>query len=88
MLLHFTQSQNEEWKRQRSAANPIVAKPRTIASYLDVHNSIMDEFMDILKKKTVVDEANGAQSIEVEKFQNNLKFVLLESMLQEKSSKL
>ena len=72
-------SQNEEWKKQRSAANPIIAKPKTVASYLDIHNTIMDEFLDILRNKTKVDEKTGAKSIDVEKFENNLKFLALES---------
>lgn len=76
-LIYF--SQNEEWKKQRSAANPIIAKPKTVASYLDIHNTIMDEFMDILRNKTKVDEKTGAKSINVEKFENNLKFLALES---------
>ena len=39
----------------------------------------MDEFLDILRNKTKVEEKTGAKSINVEKFENNLKFLALES---------
>ena len=51
-----------------------------MASYLDIHNKIMDEFLDILRSKIKVDEKTGSKSIDVVKFENNLKFLALESI--------
>lgn len=44
-------SQNEQWRRQRTAANPILARPSTVAQYLPMHNKIVDEFISIFKSK-------------------------------------
>nr|ATW72314.1 cytochrome p450 CYP3047A3 [Brachionus calyciflorus] len=68
-------SQGNEWKCQRSASNPIVAKPQSIALYLDTHNKIIDEFVDLLKNKSKIGEP-----ICVEKFETDLKYLLLEMM--------
>nr|UOU03261.1 cytochrome P450 3047A1 [Brachionus rubens] len=68
-------SQGNVWKIQRSASNPIVAKPQSVAMYLNTHNKIIDEFIEILKNKS----SNG-DSFVIDKFETELKYVLLEMM--------
>nr|QVK45590.1 cytochrome P450 [Brachionus paranguensis] len=68
-------SQGEIWKNQRSASNPIVAKPQAVAMYLDTHNTIIDEFVNIMMKNS----SNGDPFI-IQKFEIELKYVLLEMM--------
>nr|QEV83791.1 cytochrome P450 [Brachionus rotundiformis] len=68
-------SQGETWKKQRRASNPILAKPQAVSMYLDTHNTIIDEFIISLKKKSLFDE-----SFIIAKFETELKYVLLEMM--------
>nr|QUF59381.1 cytochrome p450 CYP3047A1 [Brachionus angularis] len=70
-------SQGEEWKKQRSASNPIVARPKSVVTYLDTHNKITNEFIQILNNNFKTKQDN---SFIVDKFQNELKFLTLEMM--------
>lgn len=75
ILYNYKFSQGEAWKNQRSASNPIVAKPQAVAMYLDTHNKIIDEFVDILMKNS-----HYGESFTIKKFETELKYVLLESI--------
>nr|AHL88999.1 cytochrome p450 3047A1 [Brachionus koreanus] len=68
-------SQGDIWKNQRSASNPIVAKPQAVAMYLDTHNKIIDEFVDIL-----MNNSHNGEPFAIKKFETELKYVLLEMM--------
>ena len=71
-------SQKEEWILQRSASNPIVAKPSSVLNYFSTHNEIISEFIDIINKKI---RSNESGTIVFNKFQSELKFVTLESSI-------
>ena len=71
-------SQKEEWKLQRSASNPIVAKPSSVLNYFSTHNEIISEFINIINRKI---RSNESGTIVFHKFQSELKFVILESII-------
>ena len=74
---HKINSQKEEWKSQRSASNPIVAKPSSVLNYFITHNEIIDELIDIINKKV---HSNRSDNFIFHNFQSELKFVILESI--------
>jgi hypothetical protein len=42
---------NEQWKKLRSASNPIMVRPQTVLSYLPTQNVVANEFLDFINKK-------------------------------------
>lgn len=68
-------SQGPYWKAQRSATNSIMARPQKVVSYLAAQNSIVDEFLELLKN----DHPNEISFVE-NKFEDRLKYLNLELM--------
>ena len=66
-------SQFDQWRRQRSASNPIVARPATVAHYLPMHNKIVNEFISLFLLKL----DNGENHIIEDNFQISLKLLHL-----------
>ena len=79
MILGHVFSQGEFWKAQRSATNPIMARPQRVVSYLKAQNGIVDEFIQILIDE-LKHEGKG-ESMTLNKFQDRLKFLNLERKL-------
>ena len=69
-------SQGEYWKTQRSATNPIMARPQKVLSYLPKQNRVVDEFLHLLELKMQQDN-----TLIDERFQINLKYINLERTL-------
>jgi hypothetical protein len=76
--LGLINSQNELWKRQRSLSNPIVAKPRSVFNYLNIHNSIINEFTHLIKAKLSKSEN---EELKIDSFDEDLRFLALESII-------
>jgi hypothetical protein len=53
-----------------------VAKPKTVANYLGIHNAMTDEFFANVNKKIA---ESSDKSVVEEKFENQLKLLALES---------
>jgi cytochrome P450 len=68
-------SQNEAWRRQRQATNPIVGKHQSIARYMPIHSSIMNDFVKQLK----IASNNPSSPFEIYKFENNISLLIIES---------
>lgn len=47
----FNNSQGERWRKLRSLANPVMARPQNIHSYLKNHNRIANDMIDIIDHK-------------------------------------
>lgn len=68
-------SNGEEWRKLRSASNPVAARPQSVNLFFSKHNEIADEFMEILKSKF-----DNKQSTVVDNFDIQLKLSALESV--------
>lgn len=74
MKATLVNSQGERWRRLRTAANPVMARPQTIYSYLPNHNEITNDFVHILNTKI----GPNNSSITIERFDEKLKLLALE----------
>ncbi len=46
-------SVDERWRRLRTAANPIAARPQTVYLYITKHFEVVDEFIRLVEKQLV-----------------------------------
>ncbi len=46
-------SQNERWRKMRSASNPILVKPQTIHSYAPNQSEVANDMIDVINEKFV-----------------------------------
>ena len=71
----YFQAKESFWKAQRSATNPIMARPQRVLSYLSTQNDIIDEFIQIIKEDL---KKASDQPVTIKKFQNRIKYLNLE----------
>ena len=67
--LSLVTSNDERWRKLRSATNPVVARPQAIYNFLPKQNAIAQEFTDIL-----VEKCNGKELI-LNGFEKNLRLL-------------
>ena len=68
------QSQGERWRKLRSASNPIAARPKNVALFLEKHDEVARDFLNIIDKKF-----GNNSSVVLNQFEENLKLAALES---------
>ena len=64
---------DENWKKLRSAINPILARPQIISSYLPNHNIVANEFIDLINEKF-----GNENQVELDFLEENLRLLALE----------
>ena len=66
-------SNGERWRTLRTAINPILVRPKTILSYLPNHNTVSDEFINLLNR-----DFGQSDSFVIDNFEKKLKLLALE----------
>lgn len=75
--LDLINSQGERWRKLRSLANPVMARPQNIHLYLKNHNRIANDLVDIIEQKFSTDE-NGQNEIFMSNFEQVIRLLTLE----------
>lgn len=65
----------EEWKKLRTAVNPIVVRPSSVHSYIERQNSIIEQFINYIDKKF---DSGLKSSIELNNFEKYLSYLTFE----------
>ena len=68
-------SRGDEWKKLRTASNPIIAKPKNVYYFLPSQNKIGNDFINIVHEKF-----GDSNSIVLNEFQETLKLLALECL--------
>jgi hypothetical protein len=64
----------ERWRKLRTITNPIVARPQSATNYMNDHNIIINDFINLIKSK--INPADKA--LHLDSFQIDLKLVAFE----------
>lgn len=68
-------SQGERWRKLRSLANPVMARPQNIHSYLKNHNRIANDMVNVIQQKFSSDSDN---ELSIPNFEQIIKLLTLE----------
>ena len=75
-IIYVNSSDPERWRMLRTITNPIVARPQSALNYLNDHNLIINDFVQVLNTK--LDSTN--QQVSLDKFEIDLKLLALECL--------
>jgi len=67
---------DEEWRKLRTIANPIVGRPHTVHSYLSNHNQVANEFVELIRREFKI--KNQEKCLTFDNFEQNLYLLSLE----------
>ena len=72
---NYFNSVGDRWRQLRTAANPVVARPATIHSYIDKYSIVVNDFIEYLSRKF---ETQESTTILLNDFSGYLHYLSLE----------